>query len=82
MPDSVVFDIFVAYPPYRDGRVAQLTVTHDALVDIPAEVYREGDETMIALFGRSEGVAWEYALHDFLRALDAAVAALDGPALA
>jgi hypothetical protein len=75
----MTFRIFVVYPPDREGRVAQLTVEHEDMVDIPAELSREDGELTISLFSRSDGVAWEYRLSEFLAAIDAGVAALERP---
>ncbi len=58
--DPSQFQFFVAYPPDREGRVAQLTVTHGNEIDIPAEVFRDRDQLMITLFSRSDGTAWTY----------------------
>jgi hypothetical protein len=73
------FQIFVAYPPDREGRVAQVHVPHDGAVDIPVEMYDEDGERKITIFARTGGVAWEYPLDDFLAAIEAAITALDGP---
>jgi hypothetical protein len=75
----VSFRIFVAYPPDREEAVAQLTVQHDGVMDIPAEVFRNGSRMTISLFSRTDGVAWQYPLGEFLAAIDAAVAALEPP---
>jgi hypothetical protein len=72
----VTFEIFVAYPPDRQTKVAQLSVRHDGMVDIPAEVDREGGELKITIFGRQGGVAWEYPLADWVAAVERAVEAL------
>jgi hypothetical protein len=79
MEQPTKFDIFIAYPLDRDGRVAELNVRHDGVVDIPAEVYRDGDQTMVTLFSRREGPAWTYPVADFVAAIHAAVSAIDAP---
>jgi hypothetical protein len=76
----VEFQIFIAYPPDRDGRVVELNDRHDGTVDIPAEIYRDQGQTMITLFSRTDGPAWTYPLADFVAGIEAAVAALDAPA--
>ena len=80
MPRPVGFQLFIAYPPDREGRVVELHVRCDDQVDIPAEVYRDGDQTMITLFSHSDGFASTYPLVDFVAAVNAASAALDAPA--
>ncbi len=79
MADASRFEILTVFPPDRDGRVVQVTAPHDAVVDIPAELYLDADETMITLFSRGDGVAWEYRLSEFLAALKAADEALNRP---
>ena len=51
-------EIFEAFPPGRETKVAELNDLHDGLVDVPAEVYRESGELRITIFGRQGGVAW------------------------
>lgn len=58
-----------AGPPHREQAVAEFHVAHDGLVDIPAELFSEDGKLMIALYGRTGGVAWEYPLSDFLAAI-------------
>lgn len=79
VPDRVEFQIAYIYPPDRDGRVIELNVRHEGSVDIPAEFYKEHGQTMITLFSPADGPAWTYPLADFVAAIDAAVAALEGP---
>lgn len=73
------FEIFKAFPPDRESAVAELNVQHDGIVDIPAEVFREGGELRINIFGREGGVAWQYPLEEWLEALQRAVDVLDHP---
>jgi hypothetical protein len=75
----VTFEIFKAFPPDRESAVAELTVSHGNVVDIPAEISRENGELKIFLFGRKEGVAWEYPLDEWLRAIERAVEVLEEP---
>jgi len=77
MTHQVEFTIAYAYPPWREGRVIQLYISHDGSVDIPVEVYRDDGETVITLFSRPEGLT--YVAEDFVAAINAAVAALEGP---
>lgn len=72
----VVFEILKAYPPDRDGVVAELTVRHGGLIDIPAEIYREDGELKITLFGRETGPAWTYPLSEWVAAVNQAAEAL------
>jgi hypothetical protein len=72
----MAFEIFKAFPPDREGPVAELNVRHEGLVDIPAEIRREKGELRIALFGRTSGVAWDYPLAEFLEAIQRGVAVL------
>lgn len=69
-------DVFVAYPPHREDRVAELQVVHESVVDIPAELYLQSGELMIAIYSRSDGIAWEYPVSDFVSAIEAASVAL------
>ena len=73
----MTFEIFKTFPPDRESAVAQLNIRHDAVVDIPAEVYREGGELRISLFARESGVAWDYPLNDWIDAIQRAVQVLD-----
>lgn len=79
MESPIEFQIFVAYPPGREGRVVELSVPRCGGVDIPAEIYREDGQTMITLFSRSDGPAWRYPLSDFLAAVEAATNAIEAP---
>lgn len=72
----MVLEIFKVFPPDRDGPVAQITVSHDGVLDIPAEIRRYDGELRIAMFAREGGVAWDYPLADFLAVLHKGVAAL------
>lgn len=69
----MTFEIFKAFPPDRDGPVAEINVRHEGLVDVPAEVYRENGELRIAIFGREGGVAWNYSLDEWVQAVQRAV---------
>jgi hypothetical protein len=77
--NHVEFQVFVAYPPDREGRVVELNIIREGEVDIPAELFRDNGETMITLFSRKDGPAWTYRLADFVLGLDAATAALEAP---
>ena len=79
MRSPVEFQIFVVYPPDREGRVAQLTVPHNGSIDIPTELYREDGQTLITLFSRDDGAAWTYPVADFIAGINAAVAVVEGP---
>ncbi len=72
----MAFEIFKAFPPDREGPVAELNVRHDGLVDIPVEIRREKGELRIAIFARKSGVAWDYPLAEFLEAVQKAVESL------
>jgi hypothetical protein len=67
-------DIFIAYPPDHDGRVAQLHSPNEEGVDIPAEILQVDDQVLISLFSRSDGLAWQYPADEFLSAVERAVA--------
>ncbi|MDX6198102.1 MAG: hypothetical protein QOJ79_1253 [Actinomycetota bacterium] len=74
------FDVFLAYPPNRDGRVAELHVPTGDTVEIPAEVFEAHGTLMVTLFSQQEGPAWTYPLEEFRAALDrAATAVATGP---
>ena len=72
----MIFEISKGFPPDRESPIAELCVRHDGVVDIPAEVYRENGELTISIFGRKDGVALEYPLHDWLDAIQRAVEVL------
>jgi hypothetical protein len=63
-----------ASPPHRESVVAEFHVREGDFVNIPAEVYRDGEQLMIALFAREGGVSWEFRLADFLEALGRGIA--------
>ena len=63
----------ITYPPHRDEGVAEFHVSHEGVVDIPAEIFNSGGRMMIALYSRNEGIAWEYTLSDFLAAVAAGI---------
>ncbi|MGO8824852.1 MAG: hypothetical protein ACLQU9_06380 [Acidimicrobiales bacterium] len=73
----MAFQIFVGYPPDRESPEAQLHVSHDGVVDIPAIVYRDGGQFLVDLFSKSGGPDWTYPVVDLVEALNRAVAALD-----
>jgi hypothetical protein len=77
--DPSQFRLFVAYPPDREGRVVQLTITHGNEVDIPAEVFREGDQLMITLFSHGDTSGSTCPVTEFVAAVEAAAAAVDAP---
>jgi hypothetical protein len=72
----VTFKISKGFPPDRESPIAELTVSHDGVVDIPAEIYRENGEVRIALFGRQDGTAFEYPLAEWIEAINSAVEVL------
>jgi len=72
----VTIEIFKAFPPDRESTVVELNVRHDGAVDVPAEIYRENGERMIAIFGREGGAAWVYPLDEWVAALHKAAEAL------
>lgn len=61
-------EIFKAYPPDGEAAVAKVTVRHDGVVDISAEVFRRDGELTITIFGREGGPSWEYPLADWIDA--------------
>ena len=65
------------HPTWQKGK-CHVFLSHDGGVDIPADVYRENGELMISIFAPEGGVAWEYPLDDWLRAIERAVELLDG----
>jgi hypothetical protein len=77
MADPVEFQIAYIYPTDREGRTIALRVQHEGSVDMPVEVWREDGETVISLYAGTEGLT--YRMEDFRAAVDAAVAALEGP---
>jgi hypothetical protein len=77
--DPSQFRLFVAYPPDREGRVVQLTITQGNEMDIPAEIFREGGQLMITLFSRGDTTGRTYPVTEFVDAVEAAVAAVDAP---
>lgn len=72
------FRIFKIYPPDLESAVAQLTVLHGDIMDIPAEVFRVDGELMIRIFPRGGGEVWQYPLNKWLGAIQHAVEVL-GP---
>lgn len=73
----MTIEIFKAFPPGRETPVAELTVRHDGVVDVPAEVYRESGELKITIFRPEGGAAWEYPLEEWLDAIHRAVETLE-----
>lgn len=65
----MTIEIFKGFPPDRESPVVELNVCHDGVVDVPAELYREGGVRMIAIFGREGGAAWVYRLDEWVEAL-------------
>jgi len=72
----MTFEIFKAFPPDREGPVAEICFRHDGMVDIPAEISRENGNLRIRLFAREGGLAWECPLADFLAVVQKGVDAL------
>jgi hypothetical protein len=75
----MTIEIAKMYPPDRESDVVELHVPHDGFIDIPVEIYYEGTELRIGVFGRSGGVSWRYPLDEFLDAIRRAVAFLGPP---
>jgi hypothetical protein len=73
---AMTLEIFKAFPPDSEGPVAQISVHHDGVVDIPAEIRRDNGELRITMFAREGGVAWDYPLADFLAVVHKGVEAL------
>ena len=71
------FEIFIAYPPDREGRVAQLIVRHGGVAETVAEVYRDSDLTVIQLFPKPDGGPSTYRATEFASAVEAAVVAVE-----
>jgi hypothetical protein len=65
----VSIHVGIAYPPHREDGVAEFHVRHDDAIDIPAEIFQQDGRLMIGLYSRTGGLAWEYALSDFLAAI-------------
>ena len=74
----VSIHVGIAYPPHRDEGIAEFHVAHDDSIDVPAEIFRADGRLMIALYSRTDGIAWEYELSDFLSAIAAGMRVLDG----
>jgi hypothetical protein len=76
----MTLSIFMGYPPDRESAVAAIHERHDGLIDVPAQIVRDGGELVIELFSR-EGTGpvpqWTYPLDEFVRAIEAGRAALD-----
>jgi len=70
------FEIFKAFPPNRETAIAELWVRHDGVVDIPAQIYREGQVLKIKIFGREGGVVWEYPIEEWVEAVGRAIKCL------
>ncbi|CAB4924290.1 unannotated protein [freshwater metagenome] len=68
----------VAFPPHRQGAIAEFHVAHDGVMDIPAELFRLDGRLMIGLYSRVDGIAWEYPLSDFLAAIASGIKVLEG----
>lgn len=65
-----------AGPPHREKVVAEFHVTHEGVIDIPAEVYDEDGKLMIAIYSREGGQPWDFPLADFIEAIGKAIAIL------
>jgi hypothetical protein len=66
----------IAYPPHREEGVAEFHVLREGTMDIPAELFRDQGRLMIGLYSRTEGIAWEYPLSDFLAAIASGIEVL------
>jgi hypothetical protein len=62
-------EVDLAAPPHRDSIVAEFHVTHGKYTDIPAEVYLENGILMIAIYSAQGGIAWEYSVSEFVKAI-------------
>lgn len=65
----MTINVGIAYPPHREEGVAEFHVMHGNVIDIPAELFRKDGRLMIGLYSKSDGLAWEYPLSDFLAAI-------------
>ena len=77
MDVAMTIDVFKTFPPNREAPVAELNVRQDGFVDIPAEIYHKNNELRISLFGRDGGIAWEYTVKEWLKAIQKAIALLE-----
>jgi hypothetical protein len=75
----VPIHVGLAGPPHRDQPVAEFHVRRGGTIEIPAELFRVGDRTWIALYSRAEGVAWEYPLDEFTQAIAEGIQLLAPP---
>ncbi|MDQ1685959.1 MAG: hypothetical protein QOC82_2696 [Frankiaceae bacterium] len=65
----MTFQIFKAFPPDREGPVAELHATSGDEAEIPIQVFREEGNVRARIFDASGGVAWEFELSDLLDGL-------------
>lgn len=79
MDVTVTFEFFKAYPPNRKGVVIEIHVTQGGAIDVPAEVFREGGQLRLTIFGREGGPSWEYPADEFVDAMRKAIDLLAGP---
>jgi hypothetical protein len=73
----MTFEFFKAFPADRESAVVELNVRTDGRVDIPAEVRREDGQLRIAIFGKEDGIAWDYPLQEWIDALTRAAEILE-----
>jgi hypothetical protein len=72
----MTFEISKGFPPNRESPIVELAVHHDGGVDIPAEIFWEGGQLRIALFGRRDGTPLEYSLVEWKDAIERAIGVL------
>ena len=65
------------FPPDSESPAAQLTVRHDDVVDIPAEVSRSNGVLTLTIFKPEGGVAWTYSVDDWSEAVRRAADAME-----
>ena len=72
------FEIFEAYPPDRDGAVAELHFPSGRGIGVPIHVFREQGEVKVVIFAPEGGVAWEFRLAELLDGLQRAAEVFGG----
>lgn len=72
----MTFEIFKAFPPDRDGPVAELHAHVGDTVEIPIQMYQEKGQLRVSIFTAEGAVAWEFSLVDLIDGLNRAAAAI------
>lgn len=72
MDDAMTFEIFKAFPPDREGPVAELHATSGDEVEVPVQVFRRDDGLHVAIFAANGDIAWEFPLGELLDGLQRA----------